>query len=77
MMVSATPERLGPAHGPNAVGLQMSAASLGVATLPGLGAIYMRRFGLEALGPFLLALSLGVLMLHEVAVRLARRGPAL
>lgn len=73
MMVSATPERLGRAHAPNAVGLQMSAASLGVAVLPGLGAVLMRRAGLEALGGFMLALSLAVLVLQEGAVRLSAR----
>lgn len=73
MMVSATPERLGRAHGPNAVGMQMSAASLGVAILPGVGAVLMRRFGLEAVGGFMLALSLAVLVLQEGAVRVAFR----
>lgn len=73
MMVSATPERLGREHSPNAVGLQMSAASLGVAILPGLGAVVMRRMGLEAIGGFMLGLSLAVLVLQETAMPAARR----
>ncbi len=77
MMVSATPARMGRAHGPNAVGMQMSAASLGVAILPGVGAVLMRRLGLEAVGGFMLALSLGVLALQEGAVGVGRRVAAL
>lgn len=72
MMVSATPPRMGRAHGPNAVGMQMAAASLGVAILPGVGAVLMRRAGLEAVGAYMLALSLGVLTLQEVAARMPR-----
>lgn len=73
MMVSATPARLGRAHGPNAVGMQMAAASLGVAVLPGVGAVLMRRLGLEAVGGYMLALSVGVLVLQEGAAGVGRR----
>lgn len=75
MMVSATPVRLGKAHGPNAVGFQMSAASLGSATLPGLGAILMRQAGLESLGLYMVGLALCVLLLQEASVRLSKSPP--
>lgn len=75
MMVSATPDRLGRAHGPNAVGFQMSAASLGVAILPGLGAVLMRWLGNEVLGLYLLMLAVAVLILHETAIRMASPAP--
>lgn len=72
MMVSVTPRRLGPAHGANAIGLQMSAASLGIAVLPGLGAVLMREVGAESLSAYLFVLAGCVLVLHEVAMRLVR-----
>lgn len=73
MMISATPERLGREHGANAVGMQMAAASLGVAVLPGLAAMLMRSYGHESLPVFLLVLALAILVLQEAAVRLTPR----
>lgn len=72
MMISATPDRLGREHAANAVGMQMAAASLGVATLPGLAAMLMRWYGNESLPAFLLLLALAIVVLHEAAIRLAR-----
>lgn len=76
MMISATPERLGREHGANAVGMQMAAASLGVATLPGLAAMIMRTYGYESLPVFLFVLALAILVLQETAVRLTPRAAA-
>lgn len=73
MMISATPDRLGREHGANAVGMQMAAASIGVATLPGLAATLMRTTGHESLPIFLFVLALGILVLQEAAVRLTPR----
>lgn len=76
MLISATPERLGRAHAPNAVGFQVAAAALGVAIAPGLGALLMRNFGLETLGPFAFGLSVLLLLLDVVATRVARSTPS-
>ena len=76
MMISATPERLGREHGANAVGMQMAAASLGVAVLPGVAALLMRSYGHESLPVFLLVLALAIVVLQEAAVRLTPRAAA-
>ncbi|MEM1330222.1 MAG: MFS transporter [Planctomycetota bacterium] len=69
MMMSITADRLGAQHGPNAVGLQVSAAGVGFATLPGLTAMLMHRGGLEMLGPCLLTMAIVLLLLQEIAAR--------
>jgi fucose permease len=69
-MISATPDRVGPRLAPHAVGLQVAAASLGIATLPWLVALLARQTTLEILGPCLLLASLTLLALHELTLRL-------
>lgn len=57
-LISLTPARMGPTHTTNTVGFQIAAAMLGGAALAsGFGRI-ADRFGLETLGPFLLATAL-------------------
>jgi hypothetical protein len=70
--MSATPARLGAARAAHAIGFQVSAAYLGAAALPGAAGLLARTRGLEVLGPFLLSAALILLVLHEIAVRLAR-----
>jgi len=67
-MVSDTPKRLGAAHAPNAIGFQVSAASLGIAILPGLAGVLAENLGLEVIGPFLLIVSTAMFLLHETIV---------
>ena len=74
MMISLTPQRLGSSHGSNAVGVQISAGAIGIALLPGLGALLMREVGLESLGPYLFALAICVLSLDGLARRMAGPG---
>jgi fucose permease len=76
LQVSDTPRRVGAAHAPNAIGFQIAAASLGIAALPGLAGVLAENMGLEIIGPFLLAASIVMFLLHEVIVhrtRTARR----
>jgi fucose permease len=65
LLVSTTPARVGSAHTANAVGFQVGAASFGVATLPGAAGLLAGRFGLEAVGPFLIAASLVMLLTYQ------------
>jgi fucose permease len=65
LLISATPGRVGAAHSANAVGVQISLASLGWAVLPGAAGVLADRLGLEAIPPFLLACALVVVLLHE------------
>jgi fucose permease len=64
-LVSVTPEGLGVAHAANAIGFQVSAANLGAAILPGLVGVLAKNLGLETIGPFLVATSVVMFLLHE------------
>lgn len=70
-MMSETPLLIGRRHAPNAIGFQVAAAGLGIATLPGAAGVLARRFGLETLGPFLLAATAAMFLLHEARARLS------
>lgn len=76
-MMSDTPRRIGSQHAPNAIGYQMSAASIGVAALPGLAGVLADSITLEIIAPFLLINSLILLLLNETILRLSRRKPTL
>jgi predicted MFS family arabinose efflux permease len=65
LMITRTQERLGPALAPNAIGLQVGAAGLGVGLLPGLGGVLAERLGLEFVPAFLLSLTALLFLLHE------------
>jgi fucose permease len=65
LMIAETPSRVGERHAAHAIGFQVSAATLGAGTLPAAAGILARHAGLESLGPFLLAASLLLLVLHE------------
>jgi fucose permease len=69
LVTSTTPERVGAAHGSNAIGFQVAAASLGATFLPALAGVLAERAGLEAIGPFLFATSVVLFVLHEVLAR--------
>jgi fucose permease len=62
LLIAETPGRVGERHAPHAIGFQVAAATLGAGTLPALAGLLMRRAGLEALGPFLLAGALLLLV---------------
>jgi len=69
LMIAETPARVGERHASHAVGFQVSAATLGFGTLPAAAGLLARHAGLEALGPFLLAASILVLVVHEAGGR--------
>jgi fucose permease len=69
LLIAETPGRLGAQHAPQAIGLQVSAAYLGTAALPGSAGVAARALGLESIGPFLCATAVALLLLHEVALR--------
>jgi fucose permease len=72
-LTADTPYRVGLRHAGNTIGLQTGAASVGLAILPGLAGIVAERIGLEALGPFLLAAALLMLIVNQMTVMLIRR----
>ena len=64
LLIAETPARVGERHASHAIGFQISAATLGAGALPALAGLVARRAGLESLGPFLLAATLLLLLLH-------------
>ncbi|WP_052343992.1 MFS transporter [Kallotenue papyrolyticum] len=71
-LIALTPARMGPLHTANTVGFQITAAMLGGAALVSGFGLIAERFGLEALGPFLLVVALlltGTFALLERAPR--------
>ena len=54
----ATPDRVPPEHVQNMIGLQVGTAIIGMAVMPVAGGFTLQRFGLELLGPVVLACAL-------------------
>jgi fucose permease len=75
-LISVTPERVGRRYAPHAVGFQVAAASIGIAFFPGAVGLLARHLGLESVCAYLVAASLALFALHELALRLARAAPA-
>jgi fucose permease len=68
-LVSGTSERVGARHGANTIGMQMSAAGLGGAAVPGLAGVLARNTSLEAIPVYLSALVAIMLGLYLLAAR--------
>lgn len=71
-LIGATPERLGPAHTANSVGVQVAAAALGQSSLPALTGVLAEHGGLEWVPRILLGLGLALFAVNA----LLARGPA-
>jgi fucose permease len=67
----ATPQRVGSSFAAHAVGFQISATALGYALFPTLVAVLARRWGLDMVCISLLAMSLALLVLQELAARMS------
>jgi len=65
LMASDTPGRVGGAHTANAMGLQFTGASLGMALLPWLGGILAETVGLEVIPQFVFLIALITFLLYE------------
>jgi fucose permease len=73
VLTSDTPNRLGSEHAANAIGYQITAVKLGLAAIPALGGVLSERLGVESIGPFLFAVSVAMILLHEGTERTYRR----
>ncbi|WNG35586.1 MFS transporter [Archangium violaceum] len=73
-LMSETPRRIGVEAAAHAVGFQVSAATLGVATLPSLAGLLSERFGLEVVAPMIAICAVLFTVLHEVLVAVSDRG---
>jgi fucose permease len=72
-LMSVTPERVGRAYAANVIGLQTASAGIGAAGLPALAGVLAERMSLEIVGPFMLATSGVLFLLHEAAIWQAAR----
>lgn len=68
-LVTLTPVRLGVDRAAAAIGYQIAAGTAGSAVLTAAAGVAAQRFGLESLGPFLLAAAASMLALDTVARR--------
>jgi fucose permease len=76
LLIAQTPGRLGAGHATHAIGFQIAAANVGSSLLPALAGMLAQGFGLEIIGPFVLALALLLLLLHEGLLAADRRAQA-
>lgn len=72
-MMTRTPQRLGTALATHAIGLQVSAAMIGAASLPSVSGVLAEQFGLETVGAAAVGLALVVFLLHESLLMPAQR----
>jgi fucose permease len=63
-----THKRVGSAHASNAIGFQVSAAGVGVATVPGLVGVLAQNFGLSVIAPSFLVCAILMTVLHEATL---------
>jgi len=68
LMASDTPARLGSAHTANAMGLQFTGASLGLALVPWLGGLLAETFGMEIIPRYVFAIGLITFFLFEAII---------
>jgi fucose permease len=68
-LISITPDRVGQAFAPQAVGFQVAVANIGIALLPGAVGIVARRQGLETVCVFLVGATVLLLFLEEAFAR--------
>lgn len=72
LLTLTTADRVGVHHADRTVGVQMGAAGLGGALLPGAVGVLVQRAGMEALGPALITLSAALLLVYAVTTARAR-----
>lgn len=76
-LVSSTGRRVSARHAANTIGMQISAAGLGGALLPGLAGALARRISLEVIPVFLVSLIVLLLVLYFVSSWMGKRQAAL
>lgn len=72
LLVSVTPQRVGRRFAAQSIGFQVSAATIGVATVPGLAGILARERGLETVPGYIFAATVLLLVLQEAGVKRCR-----
>ena len=67
--MTLTPQRAGPAHAANVIGLQVTAATLGIAVWPSLAGVVAQFAGPAALPVLFVGMVLLLWVLHETGLR--------
>lgn len=75
LMSSDTPGRVGNSHTANAMGIQFTGASLGMALLPWLGGVLVEALGPAVIPQFVFIIALATFVLHEAVMRREIRRP--
>lgn len=75
-LMAETPRRVGARTAAHVVGFQVSAATLGLAVVPGVAGLLSARFGLEAIGLVIAGCAVLLIALHETLVAVADRAAA-
>ncbi|MCE2488697.1 MAG: MFS transporter [Anaerolineae bacterium] len=75
LLLADTPGRVGAAHSPNTIGLQIGSSGIGVAVLPALMAVLADRVDLETIGVSLFLIALLSFLAHEGLLAQERRHP--
>lgn len=68
-MVSTTHLRVGEKHAANTIGMQVSAAALGIATLPSIAGILARNISLEIIPPYLAFITVTLLVFYTFSMQ--------
>lgn len=71
-MMSRTPARLSDSYASHAIGFQVSAATLGAATIPALAGLLVESWGLPAVAWFSVVLAVILFMVHEFILRMTQ-----
>jgi fucose permease len=74
LLIAVTPRRVGDAHATTAVGLQVSAASIGVFVVPGLVGMLAARIDIAIIGPAFVATTALLFIIHELTIALLKNG---
>jgi fucose permease len=74
-LIAATPQRLGPRHGANAIGVQIASAAIGLSIAPALVGVVAERYGVDAIPWGLAALATLMLIAFAALEHAPRRTP--
>jgi len=75
-LLSGTASRVGDRHAPNTIGMQISAMGLGSAVIPSLTGVVAGRFSVQAIPPFILAVTLLLIFLYFLSLRTGAKAAA-
>jgi len=73
-LLSGTSGRVGVRHTPNAIGIQIAAMGVGAATVPSLAGVIAERLSLQAIPPFLIALTVVLIASYLFSLSKGKKG---